>query len=258
MDILFTGLNFWQKLAMVGSLSLIVGFVILIILFRKNIKFNLSKGEINFSDRNSLNSSDVIMEVFTRAVDTAARTTSIKLKGILSDQMNYLDEKLLLIEDILLNAFRKEFSVKTEGDNIPSHQEYLFFYSLVSLVKEEIKRDIRAIFIRNNFSSYSEQEFSDYIKEKNQWVITRVNMFLRDMYPSDKMVVSYEELEVGLKESYEKIDAILTQVFKKAVSISKNHYDSIDKMQEELEEYMTSLGIDYKPHVPQKVIVSDR
>jgi len=258
MDALFLGMSFWQRMSLVGAVGAVIVAVILLVLFRKNIKFSLKRGELNLSDRKDNKATEVIMEVFTRTLDTAVKSSSIKLKGILSDQMNYLDEKLLLIEDILLNTFRKELAEKTEGATVISHQEYLFFYSLVSLLKEEMKRDIRAIFIRNNFSSYSEEEFSEYIKEKNQWIITRVNMFLRDMYPSDKMVVSFEELEVSLIKSYEEINSILNQVFKKAVSISKEHYATIDKMQSELESYMTSLGIDFKPtNIAKKIIVRD-
>lgn len=263
---MFEGLTVWGRLsiifALVASAVLIVVLLVLILRWAfagKKVKLGLgSLGSLDV-DRNDMGRArgplielDLVIEIVSRTVDTASRISHLKTKQILSDQMYYLEDRLVIMQDALMTAFRtrlfSELSKKTaQGTSltVTSSQEYSFLSTLVHLMAEDIKRNCRGTFIRNNFHRFSERDFAQYLDDKVSFLWIKAVNFLRDMYPSDKMTIPFEEIEKSvLGDIEEDIRDGLLMTFKRAVQIYNERHAEVKGLEIALRDHLQTFGVD--------------
>lgn len=256
MDLFGPNMTFVER---AGLVFVIFACIVLLLLFVRLIvkgrpfKLSIFGNEVDVKDPNVLNDAgkDALVDIFTMTLNTAATISFLKTKQILSDQMYYLEDKLILIQEGLTNSYRACLSatlkqLQDQSATVTSHKEYHFFTSLVTLMIEDMKRTCRQTFIKNNFSHYTEKEFSEYTEEKVTLLKAKALLFLRELYPSDKMIVPFEsvETEVFNKEAGN-IGDHLSHVFKKAVVIYKSRHEEAGRMDQELKDYiMATYGVD--------------
>jgi hypothetical protein len=251
---MFSTLTFLERASLLFELfCLLAGLFFLArwMLKGKKVRINVREGDVDIGsdEQKDVSKSDVV-DIIVRTSDAITKTAFIKNKQILYDQMCYLEERLVLLQDAFLATFRSklaEFIIKkkpTATLTITSSQEYQFFESLIRLLIEDIKRNCRGIFIRNNFSHFSEKEFEKYLDEKIEFLWIKSCNFLRDLYPSDKMPMTYEELEKEvLPDVQEPAQNDLRIVFIKAVQIYNSRHDEVARIEQDLRGYLRSFGI---------------
>lgn len=232
---LFSGTNFGQKAFLIVEVALVV-MILLVTLFRllanKKLDLNLKRGQISYApgSKDSVTVENAVSGVFFSTLETVAMMAQIKTKLILHDQMTYLEERLVIIRDTILESYRHAWKNYIDR-NGPTEdfvgQEYLFYQSLVDLMKEDMKSSVRVFFLRNHFSTYDDQQLNSYIEEKNELLMVKAYQFLRDMYPIDKMTLSFEEIENGLDKVRPDLENGLSVAFKKAVDITKERHRQI-------------------------------
>ncbi len=257
MDLFGANSTFLERVGLILVVMLSLSLLLLIFykLFVRGrpVKLNIFGGQMDIKGVDNLTDTgkDALVDVFTMSITTATTVSFLKTKQILSDQMYYLEDKLILIQESLTTSYRTclSISLKKMDDQAPtvtSHKEYQFFTSLVTLMIEDMKRTCRQTFIKNNFSHFSDKDFSEYIDEKIVLLKAKALLFLRDLYPSDKMVVTFEvvEQDVFQKEA-ESFEEYLEHVFRKAVQIYKARHEEADRLDRELREYiMATYGVD--------------
>lgn len=253
MSVLFEGLSFGERVTLLFVLqAALVGiiFLVLRLLKGKNVSMNLTQGQLSFTpETTSATIHEVVTGVFFHTLETIAMMSQIKTNLILHDQMTYLEERMVMIRNTILESYRKllrEFLSGTEADSLDNPQrEYLFYKSLVDLMREDLKNNIRVLFLRNHFTQFNDQELSAYIKEKNQVLVVKMYEFLRDMYPSEKMMVPFSDVEGSLKDIQEEIEEYLSSVFRKAVQIKHERDAQIIALDKSLREKIkASYGVD--------------
>jgi len=251
MTILFAGLTFGQKVIIIMEMAAMLGAIVFL-LFRmisnKKLSFNVAKGQLSYSPDNKDPETvkSVATGVFFQTLETVAMMTQIKTKLILHDQMTYLEERLVIVKDTILEAYRLSWKESfSSGSGESGSQEYLFYQSLVELMKEDMKSSVRVFFLRNHFSSYDDHQLSSYIEEKNELLMVKAYQFLRDMYPVDKMVVSFDSIVKGLDKVKPDLEHCLMMVFKKAVEITKERHQQISDLESGLRNKVKiSYGVD--------------
>lgn len=258
--LLFEGLNFIQKTIMVVELAFLVG-VFVIFVFKKiegkKLFVNLKEGALSYdqsANKEALSIQAVVSSIFFQTLETVALMTQIKTKLILHDQMTYLEERMVLIKDHLMEAYRAKLKTKlsatspgstTQVVSTTSNQEYLFFKTLTDLMKEEMKSGMRTLFLRNNFSRYNEKELDAYVTEKNELLLIKALHFIGELYPSEKMLVSYDEVEEAFNSVRGDIAEELSIVFKKAVFIHNSRLTQITELETNLREKIKlSYGVE--------------
>lgn len=254
MSALFSSMSFLERTGLLIEIFVVIAALILVlrwVLTGKKMKINLSSGNIDIgaADQKDVSKSDVV-DIIIKTSDTIMRTAYIKTKLILYEQMCYLEERLVLLQDAYLATFRSKLAGNlAKKSNSPltvtSSQEYQFFESLIRLLMEDIKRNCRGIFVRNNFSHYTEKEFDNYLEEKVEFLWIKSCNFLRDLYPSDKMPMTYEELENEvLVEVKETSCDDLRAVFRKAVHVHNSKLEEVVRIEQDLRGYLKSFGIE--------------
>jgi len=247
------GLTFAQK--QLYTAQVFLGLIILVYLFgrmfgNKKFSFNLPKGQISYSKDTGMDSAYVqsmSTGIFFLTLETVAMMTQIKTKLILHDQMTYLEERLIFIKNSVLEAYRSKRSELEKGAPLSSEaaKEYLFFKSLVELMKEDVKSNIRVLFLRNHFSQYDEKEMSVYLTEKNFWLVTKMIDFLRELYPQEKMAVSFNDVEEAISSIRSEIEEYLAIIFKRAARITIKRHGQINELEASLREKVKeSYGVD--------------
>ena len=159
--------------------------------------------------------------------------------------------QIVLIQDVLLAPFRAKLFLALEAKAAPgaaptvtSNQEYGFYVSLVALLMEDLKRNCRGTFIRNNFHRFNEREFETYVSDKAESLWIKAVNFLRDMYPSDKMTLTFEAVEKSvLSEAETDFKDEIVVVFKKAVHIYNERHAEIAEMERALREHLKGYGV---------------
>jgi hypothetical protein len=201
-----------------------------------------------------------LVEIYNMTTNTAGMVSVLKTKQILSDQMNYLEDKAIIIREALISSYRKclsDNSKKEDGSlasTVVSSKEYQFFNSLITLMVEDQKKTCRQIFIKNNFSNLGEREFQEYLEEKVTLLQTKARLYVRELYPSDKMEIPFELLE---QEVFNKTAEVLVknyeQVFRRAAQIYRTKHEEADTLDSDLRAYIkATYGADVE--APYKVI----
>jgi hypothetical protein len=264
---LFEGLNMWERATLI--LEIIGGIVLLIFLIRwtftgKKVKMGLGKVSLDVASEGEKSGPqvnvEIVIEIVSRTVDVASKISHIKTKQILSDQMYYLEERLVILQSNLLAVYRSalQSALLKDASQAPiavtSTQEYNFFTSLVSLMVEDLKRNCRGTFIRNNFHRFTDKEFDEYVEDKVDFLWVKAVGFLRDMYPSDKMSLPFEKVEnEAFKEVKKTVKEDLTITFKKAVQIYHERHDEIKTMESALRNRLRTYGVDLdKKNLPEE------
>lgn len=250
---LFVGLTFEQKLILIAEMLLAFSVLIIVINYffgKKKLNLKLSKGQVSYSQEAPLTQEalkDTSTGVFFFTLETVAMMTQIKTKLILHDQMTYLEERLLFIKNSVLDSYRRVYREKgTLRDNEDfSAKEYTLYKSLVELMKEDLKSNIRVLFMRNHFASYDDKEMSIYLQEKGSWLITKMTDFLRDLYPSEKMTIPFSDIEKSIGFCRKEIEEYLLSIFKRAAQIYNDRHSQIVSLETGLRDKIKeTYGID--------------
>lgn len=245
---------------MILELAFLVGALVIVVfrlLSGKKVSLNLKDGALNMGADNKAEIAtvqNVASSIFFQTLETVALMTQIKTKIILHDQMTYLEERLVLIKDNILESYRAKLRAKLTGPtrapdahiaSTTSNQDYLFYKTLIDLMKEDMKSGIRILFLRNNFSRYNDKELDAYIEEKNELLLVKATQFISELYPSEKMLVSFDEVEETLNSVRKDIEADLTVVFKRAVEIHNTRHRQINELESGLREKIKiSYGVE--------------
>jgi hypothetical protein len=245
----FDGLNFPQRVLMILLLACIVSvftFVLFRLLSGKKVSFNLKEGQLSYSpEKDSTSMAALGSGIFFLTFENVSFMAQIKTKIILHDQMTYLEEKLVIVRDKILESYRGLLKGKLSSTGAGLGQEYLFFQTLVDLLVEDMKSSIRTLFIRNHFSTYNDKELEGYIAEKNQLLMVKAYQFLRDMYPSEKMVIPFDDIEDALDLIRKDLEQDISYVFKRAVDITKARHRQIEELEVSLRDKIKSnYGVD--------------
>jgi hypothetical protein len=250
---LFVGLTFEQKLILIAEMLLAFSVLTIVINYffgKKKLNLKLSKGQVSYSQEAPLTQEalkDTSTGVFFFTLETVAMMTQIKTKLILHDQMTYLEERLLFIKNSVLDSYRRVYREKGTLKDIEdfSAKEYTLYKSLVELMKEDLKSNIRVLFMRNHFASYDDKELSIYLQEKGSWLITKMTDFLRELYPSEKMTIPFSDIEKSIGFCRKEIEEYLLSIFRRAAQIYNDRHSQIVSLETGLRDKIKeTYGID--------------
>lgn len=250
---IFEGTTYIQKMWLILEIAMLAGGLIWLLIWLltkflggKKLSVNVAQGQVSYSQDGSgtdgVSIQSVASGVFLATLETVALMTQIKTKLILHDQMMFLEERLVMIRNSILESYRGSFKGREDVTLVDTlgTQEYLLFKSLVDLMKEDMKSNVRMLFLRNHFSSYNEQELLAYISEKNQWLLTEMYEFLREMYPANKLTIPFTDVESSLNKIRPELEEYLVRIFKKAVQINRERNQQIADMEKSLRDRIRS------------------
>lgn len=143
--------------------------------------------------------------------------------GILKKQMTFAEQKIIEIQEILIEMYANLYGKKKQNDQDSSPDsesvQNKLFYGLLRDALINVKDELRRSFKENGFFEHSGTEFSIYVKDKVKVVTNRLSQYMRNLYPTSKMTVETTELVDNIDHAAPKIEDIMFEIFTKAKEV---------------------------------------
>ena len=228
----------------------VVIFIITLILFivhaiRRKIKGQLGDNEIRKDEISKRTCGDCVLlmmalrEKFDHEID-------LVLGSILKNQMNYAEQKLLELQNLLYTSYTRAFS-QMKSPSITSEEEIkqtTIYYGLLRdttwvLIKDEIRRSFK----ENNFQELGGMEFSVYVKNKFHVLSLMANNNYDNRYPRSGMVIDTDMRKKLFEQLAPQIEDMLFEVFINAKEVKNVAYKKADELNKKFKEEIDQFVI---------------
>jgi hypothetical protein len=143
---------------------------------------------------------------------------SKKVDHVLKTQMSIAEQKLVEIENTLINGFNERLNIAKKA-RTEVEVEYKLFYGLLRDALINVKNEIRRSLKENGFYELSDNEFNMYAKDKTKVIISMVSQHIRNLYPSRGSEVSINEILVMLESKQSTFQGYISDVYTQAKQV---------------------------------------
>jgi hypothetical protein len=189
---------------------------------------------------------------FTKTTYVVSKISEIRYRGCLQEQMNYTEEQFVCIKTMYQRSYleRLKLNLKENGEvNTEDkylYEDYRYYQAIIKLMIHDMESVVRASFSNNHLITYEPEDYQKYIDLKFNVIKALEIDFIDTMYIGD-WVVSRDEIFEIHKNNREELQKIIEDVYTRARKIAFNKKKEIEKLEEELQEYMNStVGNDIK------------
>lgn len=188
---------------LIGLLSILASIVFIAKeAIRNKINFKWGWKLINFGSDVKFDSSekpkrrckDCILILMAEREKLDYETRKIR-DSIPNNQENYSDQKIIYLEEVLMNRFMKIMDQAIKDGLIQESDrdhQYKIHDSLFSNVFIPVKKEFIRAFKENGITRLDEAEFINYIKEKQQTMVSLFMHSFRNLYTLDSPGITYE------------------------------------------------------------------
>lgn len=239
--------------------SIIVGIIIILIILRKFKNIKITSGKFNVETNrvdspnltganNTKNDIDTKISCFNRKCNAEKWANNvgkvIKIHSemhridakIIIEQMNYVEERLLILRETDLTAYKEELEKETNiSQDIISHSDaYQSYINMLQIIYNEVKLRYRIACLENHFLTKSDSEWEEYKENKIDYIITNMNKDLEVVY-TPSIVISYADLKARQKELLtKKMKNEFDDILDHCKKISKDAFDIMNDLELEL------------------------
>jgi len=166
------------------------------------------------------------------------RTKKLEMKEPLNSQMNYAEQKMDQVLNILQTKYLKLLEQK-KGTNVDliSSYSYQSYRKVIYILSEELLKDVRHDFKENGFENMSEAEFNIYKSEKIDAMIHRTTELL-NLYYFYKEDVTREELFTANMENISESKEIISEAYTKARLLAQETNLKLQELHDEQAEVL--------------------
>lgn len=198
---------------------LVVLFIILAVLGKVNLKFG--KNIITFGRVSKRSCGDCILLLMSKRERLESQRDFI-LNRILKEQMNYAEQKILDVQNILLTSYREMICEhRKEGTSaLEENKQYRLYQGILGTALIAVKDEIRRSFKENGFEHLGGLEFSNYVKNKFATLVSLAKDHINNLYPYEGMLVSMEDRMKNIERLESRLEDWCFELFAKAKDLS--------------------------------------
>lgn len=182
---------------------------------------------------------------FTKTTYVVSKISEIRYRGCLEEQMNYIEEQFVNIRTMYQRAYleqlkeklREKGEVNTEDKYL--YEDYRYYQAIIKLMIHDMQSVIRASFTNNHLISYEPEDYQKYIDLKFNVIKALEIDFIDSMYIGEWVITRDEIFEIH-KNNRDELQKIIVDVYMRARKIAFNKKKEIERLEEELQEYMNS------------------
>jgi hypothetical protein len=178
--------------------------------------------------------------VVSKTTYIVSKISEITYKGCLSEQTNYLREQLVNIRTMYQKSYLDKLKDKIkENDKEDKYlfEDYRYYQAIIKLMLHDIEAVIRSSFDNNHLISYKPDEYQKYIDLKFNVIKGLEADFIDSMYIGNWVVTRDEVFEIH-RSKKDELQRIISDVYMRAQKISYDKKNEIDRLQEELQEFV--------------------
>lgn len=160
----------------------------------------------------------------------------IRENKLLTNRMNYTEEKLMEIQHDLIEIFDDRMNVFEEEEHKEDENKIIIetkmFFGLLKEALSQAKREIRRACKEDNFCNLSSSEYIDYIENKANVIVSIVVTYLREVYPSYGTLVPIDTIVEDIEGFVKKIREYAEDIFDYAKRLMKDHEEEMSLLDE--------------------------
>lgn len=156
---------------------------------------------------------------------------------IMKTQMTFVEQKLIEIQTTLLD----DMTEMIDKESIDESVQYKLLYGLLKDGLHKIKDEIRRSFKDNGFCEISVSEFSSYLKDRVQIIISMLIQYIRNMYPDRGGVLEASKII----EAIEKRNSFLSRLINDLYMYAREVRLETDKKVKEIQEQFAKWVDDF-------------
>lgn len=167
---------------------LITGIIYISVFGRFDLTFGFWKFGLGHLRNKNRSCGDCILILFGKGKKHETERNYI-LNDILRDQMNFVEQKIFEVQMELTQSYIKDLN--KYGKTLSELEKYKQLKLYSSLLKNALtlaKDFVRKNCKENHFCEWSGVEYSNYVKDKTQSLISLVQGFFIENYPSDMVI----------------------------------------------------------------------
>jgi len=160
---------------------------------------------------------------------------------ILKDQMNFLEQKLIQITNMLSMSYRVDITkFRSDEPNVQEeHKQYILYREALKNALMIAKDEIRRSFKENGFLELSGNEFTSYVKGKTQILISMVREYIVNHYPYSGMIVDLDARFANFDKNT--LEDMVFEIFNNAKDVKSIALHKIEKLTADYETEMDNF-----------------
>lgn len=214
-------MTWFVGLPLAAQISLGVVFLLLLfgLAYLGKVNIKLGKNIITFGRMAKRTCGDCILLIMSKRERFDSQRNFV-LNRILKEQMNFAEQKMIEVQNLLLTSYREMLNRKSkDSTGFEENKQYRLYQGILASAFIPIKDEIRRSFKENGFESLSGSEFVLYTKTKMQILLAMGKSYINDLYPYEGMFVTIEDRRKNLEQITPRLEDICSEVFTKAKDI---------------------------------------
>lgn len=181
--------------------------------------------------------------VVNKTTYVVSKISEIRYVGCLSEQMSYTEEQLIHLKTIYqktyLDKLREKIRVKNNGDlkDEYCYEDYRYYQAVIKLMIHDMESVIRASFTNNHLTTYSQNDYREYIDLKFNVLKSIESDFIDTMYVGD-WILNREEIFELHRENRTQLKQIIEDIYLRAQKISEMKQKQIEQLEQELQDFL--------------------
>lgn len=214
---------------------------------KNNIKeANQKSSTVKVQERNCI---DCVFYVLALREKFEIEYVAVK-DSVLKDQMNFAEQKLSEVKTTATTEFTKklkDLELNKNGDISIEEQffrettRYELFCSVLREVMHIIKDEIRRSFKENGYFDFQEGEFSNYLRNKMDYLESLALNHFSSRYPSYNKILPLSEIKEIYLDNRKELESTLREVFTISRSIKTKADTEVKNKKEEFKKRIDSF-----------------
>jgi hypothetical protein len=161
---------------------------------------------------------------------------------ILKQQMNHVEQKLIEMQTLFISAFMGHLNTLNGKVSEDQYEvQYKLYYGLMKDCLVSVKDEFRRSLKENGFFEFSDVEFSNYVKEKTQSLISAMSQHLRNFYPTRGIIVPVGTIIAIIENSSNKLQEYLFGIYGNAKQIIVESDKEVAAIQEQFSRWVDNF-----------------
>lgn len=165
----------------------------------------------------------------------------LKADKILTYRMNYTEEKLMELENDLINMFERKLDKQTSFDLNKALIESKMFYGLLKEALYHVKKEIRKSYKENGFCELDDFEFGNYVNDKSKAILSILTRYLRNIYPAYGTSVSIDDIVLDIESKSTSIHEYVHDIFLFAKQVIIEYEKEIEELETSFQDWATNF-----------------
>jgi hypothetical protein len=181
------------------------------------------------------------MIILTNEYDKHNLTKKTREDKVLTNRMNYTEEKLTVLESDITALYEKRLSSLSAEKNRNTRIESKMFFGVLREVISNVKKEIRRSCKEDEFYDLPETEFDKYVADKAKLIVSIMIRELKLQYPSYDALVPIDTVIMDIESITTTINVYIKDIYEYANLVVKESEKEVKEMEKKYQRWASNF-----------------